>query len=199
MQSRPFRKLSRAIRLKRCKRREAIQSDRLELYSSRSPPIDELQDHVTIALAGPRMARRRSTTAASTWMRHWPPWRSTGQCALGQHRADGGIGGGRDGDPDHCGQVFAGLVDANWEQGRAGRFAKGSGIALRLEASWEPLPPSAAANPPCRPRKALSPRFGLSISWAGKRNFVGRDWRAISGAECGRTAGIRFADRESPH
>ena len=59
--------------------------------------------------------------------------------------------------------------------------------------------PSGAANPPCRPRKALSPRFGLSISWAGKRNFVGRDWRAISGAECGRTAGIRFADRESPH
>ncbi len=39
-------------------------------------------------------------------------------------------------------------------------------------------------------RRALSPRFGLSISWAGKRNFVGRDWRAISGAECGRTAGI---------
>jgi hypothetical protein len=34
--------------------------------------------------------------------------------------------------------------------------------------------PVGAANPPCRPRKALSPRFGLSISWAGKRNFVGR-------------------------
>ena len=34
-------------------------------------------------------------------------------------------------------------------------------------------------------RKApLSPRFGLSIPWSGKRNFVGRDWRAISGAEC---------------
>ena len=53
-----------------------------------------------------------------------------------------------------------------------------------------------AANPPCRHRKALSLCFGLSISWSGKRNFVGRDWRAISGAECGRTAGIRFADRE---
>ena len=47
--------------------------------------------------------------------------------------------------------------------------------------------------------KALSPRFGLSISWSGKRNFVGRDWRAISAAECGRTAGIRFADRDTPH
>ena len=45
----------------------------------------------------------------------------------------------------------------------------------------------------------LSPRFGLSISWSGKRNFVGRDWRAISAAECGRTAGIRFADRDTPH
>src|SRR5271166_3786599 len=58
--------------------------------------------------------------------------------------------------------------------------------------------PSGAANPPCRPRKALSPRFGLSFSWAGKRNLAGRDWRAISGAECGRTAGIRFADRDTP-
>jgi ABC-type xylose transport system permease subunit len=29
----------------------------------------------------------------------------------------------------------------------------------------------------------------------GKRNFAGRDWRANSGAEHGRTAGIRFADR----
>ena len=29
--------------------------------------------------------------------------------------------------------------------------------------------PFRAANPPCRPRKALSPRFGLSISWAGNR------------------------------
>ena len=47
--------------------------------------------------------------------------------------------------------------------------------------------------------QALSPRFGLSISWSGKRNFVGRDWRAISAAECGRTAGIRFADRDTPH
>ena len=47
--------------------------------------------------------------------------------------------------------------------------------------------------------KALSFRFGLSISWSGKRNFVGRDWRAISAAECGRTAGIRFADRDTPH
>ena len=37
------------------------------------------------------------------------------------------------------------------------------------------------------------------ISWSGKRNFVGRDWRAISAAECGRTAGIRFADRDTPH
>ena len=45
--------------------------------------------------------------------------------------------------------------------------------------------------------KALSPRFGLSISWSGKRNFVGRDWRAISAAECGRTAkfGSRAATR----
>jgi hypothetical protein len=41
--------------------------------------------------------------------------------------------------------------------------------------------------------------FFLSISWSGKRNFVGRDWRAISAAECGRTAGIRFADRDTPH
>ena len=49
------------------------------------------------------------------------------------------------------------------------------------------------------PRVGLSPRFGLSISWSGKRNFVGRDWRAISAAECGRTAGIRFADRDTPH
>jgi len=41
--------------------------------------------------------------------------------------------------------------------------------------------------------------FGLSISWSGKRNFAGRDWRAISGAERRRTAGIRFADRDTPH
>jgi hypothetical protein len=27
----------------------------------------------------------------------------------------------------------------------------------------------------------LSPRFGLSILWSGKRNFAGRDWRANSG------------------
>ena len=55
--------------------------------------------------------------------------------------------------------------------------------AIGLSVRWRP------------PRKALSPRFGLSISWAGKRNSVGRDWRAISGAECGRTAGIRFSGR----
>src|SRR5271166_6755917 len=30
---------------------------------------------------------------------------------------------------------------------------------------------------------------------SGKRNFAGRDWRAGAGAERGRTAGIRFADR----
>ena len=30
-----------------------------------------------------------------------------------------------------------------------------------------------AANPPCRPRKALSLCSGLSISWSGKRNFAG--------------------------
>ena len=42
-------------------------------------------------------------------------------------------------------------------------------------------------------------RRAFSISWSGKRNFVGRDWRAISAAECGRTAGIRFADRDTPH
>ena len=39
----------------------------------------------------------------------------------------------------------------------------------------------------------------ISISWSGKRNFAGRDWRAISAAECGRTAGIRFADHAAPH
>src|SRR5271157_2003320 len=33
---------------------------------------------------------------------------------------------------------------------------------------------------------------------SGKRNFAGRDWRAIAGAERGRTAGIRFADRDTP-
>src|SRR5271166_6812297 len=38
----------------------------------------------------------------------------------------------------------------------------------------------------------------LSISWSGKRNFAGGDWRAISGAERGRTVGIRFADRDTP-
>ena len=38
----------------------------------------------------------------------------------------------------------------------------------------------------------------LSISWSGKRNFAGRDSRAISGAERGRTVGIRFADRDTP-
>src|SRR5208337_3271504 len=59
-------------------------------------------------------------------------------------------------------------------------------------------PFGAARILPCRPRKALSPSFGLSISWSGKRNLAGRDWRAISGAECGRTAGIRFADRDTP-
>ena len=41
-----------------------------------------------------------------------------------------------------------------------------------------------------------TPRFGLSISWSGKRNFAGRHSRAISGAERGRTVGIRFADRD---
>ncbi len=54
--------------------------------------------------------------------------------------------------------------------------------------------------PPDRPGRAASlRRFGLSISWSGKRNFVGRDWRLISAAECGRTAGIRFADPDTPH
>ena len=34
-----------------------------------------------------------------------------------------------------------------------------------------------------------------SILQPGKRNFAGRDWRANSGAERGRTAEIQFADR----
>ena len=34
-----------------------------------------------------------------------------------------------------------------------------------------------------------------SIVQPGKRNFAGRDWPAILGADHGRTAGIRFADR----
>ena len=33
--------------------------------------------------------------------------------------------------------------------------------------------------------RLLVERGELSISWSGKRNFVGRDWRAISAAECG--------------
>ena len=44
------------------------------------------------------------------------------------------------------------------------------------------------AQPPLRP----------PFSWSGKRNFACRDWRAIAGAERGRTAGIRFADRAAP-
>ncbi len=43
------------------------------------------------------------------------------------------------------------------------------------------------------------PRNSAIKATYGKRNFVGRDWRAISAAECGRTAGIRFADRDTPH
>jgi hypothetical protein len=47
---------------------------------------------------------------------------------------------------------------------------------------------------------AASRCFGLSASIVqpGKRNFAGRDWRANSGAERGRTAGLRFADRDTP-
>jgi hypothetical protein len=34
---------------------------------------DEPQDHLAVALSlGLRMALMRSTTAASTWMKHWP-------------------------------------------------------------------------------------------------------------------------------
>ena len=139
MQSRPFRKLSRAIRLKRRKRREAIQSDRLELYSSRSPPIRRVAGsrHYSSRRAahGPQAVddgRLHMDEALAALALHGP-------CALGQHRADGGIGGGRDGDPDHCGEVVqsAGLVDANW--GKAGgavvlrSFGKAYGLAgLRL-------------------------------------------------------------------
>src|SRR5271166_629958 len=52
------------------------------------------------------------------------------------------------------------------------------------------------STPYVRHRKALSLCFGLSISWSGKRNFAGRDWRANSGAERVKTVGIRFADRD---
>ena len=34
--------------------------------------FDEPQDDVAVALAGLRMALMGSTTAASTWMKHWP-------------------------------------------------------------------------------------------------------------------------------
>ena len=54
-------------------------------------------------------------------------------------------------------------------------------------------------------RGLLTPCWGAcsfaptaSIVQLGKRNFAGRDWRAISGAERGRTVGIRFADRDTP-
>jgi hypothetical protein len=57
----------------------------------------------------------------------------------------------------------------------------------------------AEAPTPCPVRGrsgGCQPLFGLSASIVqpGKRNFAGRDWRANSGAERGRTAGIRFAD-----
>src|SRR5271166_6671570 len=54
--------------------------------------------------AGPRMVCRRSTTAASTWDEATPALalnRPQGR-ALGQRRADGLIGGGRDGDADYA-------------------------------------------------------------------------------------------------
>ena len=72
-----------------------------------------------------------------------------------------------------------------------------AGVRASPAAQWLGAP--AAKSSLSSSEVALSPRFGLSISWSGKRNFVGRDWRAISAAECGRTAGIRFADRDTPH
>ena len=60
---------------------------------------------------GPRMARRRSTTAASTWTRPFAALalRRPQRRALGQRRADGFIGGGRDGDAVHVLRYFVGF------------------------------------------------------------------------------------------
>ena len=48
-------------------------------------------------------------------------------------------------------------------------------------------------------RNALGPASASRSHGSGKRNFAGRDWRPIAGAERGRTGGIRFADRDTPH
>ena len=73
-------------------------------------------------------------TAGSTWIRHWPPWRSTGHSgAPSGNVAQGLIGGGGDGDADH-GRELIGSLALTQISGRSDS-PNGSDAARKL-AGW---------------------------------------------------------------
>ena len=101
----------------------------------------------------------------------------------------------------------------------SGRTIRGA-AAIRCPATEDDMPPEQTApRPSAYPRgwragaaPFRAPRILLLVMGrrsasasasrshgSGKRNFAGRDWLPISGAERVRTAGIRFADHAAPH
>src|SRR5580704_6869693 len=62
------------------------------------------------------MALMRSTTTASTWMKHWPRSRCMGHpcCALGQRRGDGVIGRISKGDANYLRALDPGRAVISW-------------------------------------------------------------------------------------
>ena len=98
-------------------------------------------DHVAVALAGSRMALRRSRTAASMCRGVFPSRGSTGheRRVLGRRRADGGVVGGGDGDADHAGLAAT-------------------------QRSISSLPITGPCGPACRSRRILRPALAAIVA-----------------------------------